>query len=835
MPENNLDHLFLDGRFYNAKNYTSPNQGGPKVVARSDINREEQGNFVKVRFEEAIEDFYRGRQEQDFVFVVFKSALGFELDIDKFDDKSSFRIAFTRVIEEQGENGTLSFHQEAGIYLNKKSIKAFLKKIEEFISKNTWQSERAGDPKPRNNALIANIDDVRAATLQSFWQEPELPFPGEDEIVWWEVWLDYNGNNTALEQCKNELALHDIQIGQQWVNFPEHAVGLIKASARTLSYSLLYTDCLSELRKPRDLADFFTYADRIDQNNWIDNLLERVTDSSSDHKVSVCLLDTGVTHGNPLLTPFIIERNLTTIFPDGRVSDKTDIIGGHGTPMAGLILFGDLADVFGYNNPIDLKHHLESVRFIDKESQHDPQNYGFVTSEAISKVTVLNPRNKRIVCLAVSTNVHQNLGIPSAWSAMIDMLSYGETYWPNDSTLFIVSAGNLSDEERVKYPLSNDDNCINDPGQAFNALTVGAYTLRDSIDADTYPDSEILAKRGALSPCSTTSMTWNNEWPRKPDIVMEGGNQALQYGGVLRPDSLQLLSTSKGATLNWLTAFGDTSAATALASRFAAQLYVAYPQLRPETIRALIVHSADWTPAMLQDRKIQALNPEEKSKLIRTVGYGVPHFNRAVKNASNALTLVAEAELKPYKWGDSRVKTDQFHLYELPWPVEVLSDLLNTPVKLSITLSYFVEPNPGNKRYAKANNYMSHALRFKMRGRDESVERFAARISAEMRDDEYLAEGNEKGWTLGESLRNKGSIHKDIWEGPAADLATRNMVAIFPTSGWWKTRKKLERYNNTVHYSLIVSIEAPDVDVDIYNPVKQQIDAKVDIPIEIER
>jgi hypothetical protein len=829
-----LDHLFVDDRFYNAENYTSPNQGGATVIARSDINREDQGTFVKVRFEEAIEDFYAGRQEQDFVFVVFKSALGFELDIDKFDDKSSFRIAFTRVIEEHDENGHPSFYHEAAIYLNKKSITAFLKKVEEFISKNTPQSEKAGDPKPRNNSLIANIDDIRAATLQSFWQEPELSFPNSDEIVWWEVWLDYNGDTASIEQCKNELAKYDIQIGQQWIYFPEHAVGLIKGSARLLSQSLLYMDRLSELRKPRDLADFFTYADRIEQNNWINNLLERVKDVSSDHAVSVCLLDTGVTHGNPLLAPFIASRNLTTIFADGRVSDITEISGGHGTPMAGLILFGDLTEVFGYNDPIEIRHHLESVRFIDHNHPHDPQNYGFVTMEAVSAATIINPQNKRVVCLAVSTNVQKNHGNPSSWSATIDILSFGEMYWPAEG-LFVVSAGNLSDEERANYPLSNDDSCVNDPGQAFNALTVGAYSLKDSIDTAVYPDSEILAKRGALSPCSTTSMKWDKEWPRKPDIVMEGGNQALQYGGVLRPDSLQLLSTSKGATLNWLTAFGDTSAATALASRFAAQLYVAYPQLRPETIRALIVHSADWTPTMLQDRKIQALSPEEKSKLIRTVGYGVPHLNRAMKSANNALTLVAEAELKPYKWEDFRVKTDQFHLYELPWPVEVLGELLNTPVKLSITLSYFIEPNPGNKRYAKANNYMSHALRFKMLGVHESPKSFAGRISKAMREEDYEKEGGEKGWLLGEELRNKGSIHKDIWEGTAADLATRNMIAVFPISGWWKTRKKLARYNNTVHYSLIISIETPDVGVDIYSPVKQLIDVKVDIPIEVAR
>jgi len=46
------------------------------------------------------------------------------------------------------------------------------------------------------------------------------------------------------------------------------------------------------------------------------------------------------------------------------------------------------------------------------------------------------------------------------------------------------------------------------------------------------------------------------------------------------------------------TTFEATSAASALASRFAAQNWVQYPSLWPETIRALMVHSAEWTEQM---------------------------------------------------------------------------------------------------------------------------------------------------------------------------------------------------------------------------------------------
>jgi len=831
MPENNLPHLVIDGNFYDAQNYTSNIQGGPTILARSGINRQQQGDFVKVRFDEALNDFWNGKQIQDFVYIVFKSAPDFPLDIDKFDDKSSFRIAYTRICQDVDEEGRTFKYQEAGIYLDKTAITNFLNKVDEFLTKNTPQSEKAGNPKPRNYSLIANIEDIRAATLAAFWQEPENEFPNADESIWWEVWLDYDNNNDYIKQCKDFLQQQGIQIGQQWICFPEHTVGYIKGTPRQME-NLLYLECLSELRKPRDLTDFFTYATRIEQDNWIHNLLQRVSNSSDQNKISVCLLDTGVNRGNPLLTPHIEEHYLSTVFADGHVADKTDMRSGHGTPMAGLILYGDLSEVFGNNHPVNIPFKFESVRVIDHNKPHDLLNYGFVTIDAVSNAEIMNPDHKRAICIAVTSNDNQHLGKPSLWSATIDMLSFG-TEDINERNLFIISSGNLADEIRNEYPLINDDHSINDPAQAFNAITVGAYTLKDQLDFNLFPEAEILANRGAMSPCNTTSSIWANEWPRKPDIVMEGGNQAIQQGAVLSPDSLQLLSTSCGKTLNMLTAFGDTSAATALASRFAAQLYIQYPHFRPETIRALMVHSANWTPAMLGNRNLGDLSFGQKVKLIQTVGYGVPNLQRAVHSASNSLTLICEAELKPYKYEESRVKTDQFHLYNLPWPVEALAELYNTPVQLTVTLSYFVEPNPGNKRYAKANNYMSHALRFKMNDTNESPDAFAGRISAEMREDDYQNEGRERNWKLGEDLRNKGSIHKDIWEGNAADLATRNILAIYPTTGWWKTRRKLERYNKTIRYSLIISISSPNSDIDIYTPVKNLIETKVAIPVEI--
>jgi hypothetical protein len=101
-----------------------------------------------------------------------------------------------------------------------------------------------------------------------------------------------------------------------------------------------------------------------------------------------------------------------------------------------------------------------------------------------------------------------------------------------------------------------------------------------------------------LSPWSTTSVTWDKATPIKPEIVFEGGNAGVHYSGCFTTPSLSLLTTYHRPLERLFTTFEATSAASALASRFAAQIWVQYPSLWPETIRALMVHSAEWTEQM---------------------------------------------------------------------------------------------------------------------------------------------------------------------------------------------------------------------------------------------
>jgi hypothetical protein len=261
----------------------------------------------------------------------------------------------------------------------------------------------------------------------------------------------------------------------------------------------------------------------------------------------------------------------------------------------------------------------------------------------------------------------------------------------------------------------------------------------------------------------------------------------------------------------------------------AAQLMAQYPNLWPETIRALIVHAAEWTPQM----QAHFLDPRKRSKdydnLIRHCGFGVPSLERALWSAANSLTLIVQDELQPFmREGNGEPKLRDMHLHTLPWPKDALESLGETPVELRVTLSYFIEPSPGIVERGGGGRYRyeSHGLRFEVKRPEEKIDVFRQRINQRARDEEegnYHGGGSDPDWHLGTNLRHLGSLHSDTWTGTAAALAARGALAVYPVTGWWKTRKKQERYDKTARYALIVSIRTPETDVDLNNAVENLI------------
>ena len=68
-------------------------------------------------------------------------------------------------------------------------------------------------------------------------------------------------------------------------------------------------------------------------------------------------------------------------------------------------------------------------------------------------------------------------------------------------------------------------------------------------------------------------------------------------------------------------------------------------------------------------------------------------------------------------------------------------------------------------------------------------------------------------------------LETDRWHGPAAALAGDKLIAVYPVLGWWDRRR--ERHDAALSYSLIMSIDAGDADVDPYTPIENFVTVQV--------
>lgn len=713
---------------------------------------------------------------------------------------------------------------KAAIFVPFGQLKVLIKKVEAYATKNN-KDRQGNETGPRNEALLANIASISVAAFDALWTDPEQP-PAPDSAVWYELWIRRDG-----ERWESQLRQEFINLGLDFPELklvlPEHIVVVARATRTLIESSLDLLNALSEIRKARPCSVGLTDLSGMEQEEWIDDALERIR-WPSDDAPAVCLIDSGVNRAHPLIEPLLNERDCETVFSDNDRSDDLE----HGTPMAGLAAFGDIRRLMLSTQTWNQLHRLESVKLVRANTLHDPENYGAVTLQAIALPEIHASSRRRVYCMAITAPGPNTLGNPSAWSSAIDMAAAGceeETAGPK---VILLSAGNMREHpDDFDYPGTLHRATVEDPAQAWNVVTVGAVTNRTVIEEedDEARRSVAVAPCYGLSPFTRTAFDWRPDWPIGPDIVMEGGNLAKAEDlSHLHLHSLQPLTTATSFRLRPIIPFNATSAATAQAARIAARIAQQYPAYRPESIRGLVVHAARWPSELLKRENLDphaAGNTERVEHLMRGYGFGVVDENRALFSLANQTTVVMERTIQPYKgeWNDP--KLNECHLIELPWPRQALESNPDHSATLRVTLSYFIEPNPGSRTWEKSQkyHYASCLLRFRPKHRDMSPDEFRFRLDAEgiSSGDTY----QDSGWAVGGTRRGKsGSLVQDVWKGTTGQLAEMGHIGVIPAKGWWAYRHFRPDHElhgchlRRVHYSLIVSLEV-EANLPIYNQV----------------
>ena len=706
---------------------------------------------------------------------------------------------------------------KATIFIPKDKSSVLMRKLNDF--ENTLVTKKV----PTNSDLVRSIETINEADVESFWYGAIEDIPNEETKTWCEVWLRTENNTSSVyNEFKSLLELFNIQYKNELIEFPERIVMMIYANYNDLIALLQSSNQIAEFRRCMEPNSFFIKEFLSDQHEWVDDLRRRLR--FEDSNTTLCLLDTGISTGHPLIEPYIQENGIHTVFEGDDLADRV----GHGTEMAGIALYNDLNYHLVSQEDISIPYRLESSKILRNQS-NQPELYGAITKQGILLQEVENPNKNRSVCMAITTSLDSdNFGVPTSWSAAID--EFLADFKDNAKRLMYISAGNVSPFELqdISYPHVNINSSIENPGQSWNAVTVGAYNSKIQICDSALVDYQPIAEVDALSPYSKTSNMWENKWPIKPEILMDGGNIAKKDNFYTECDDLSLLTTNHNISENLFSTIWATSSATAQASKLSAEIYCQYPTAWPETIRALMVHSARWTDKM-REQFLPNHNPNKSEirHLLRTCGYGIPNFERAVSCKNNYVNMIIEEELQPFKVNSNgNIVMNELHIHKLPWPKEVLESLDNEIVELRVTLSYYIEPSPGNIGWKDRYSYRSCGLRFDIKNSMESIEDFKKRVNKAARADDVNWR-NEVGasapWYLGVNNRDVGSIHSDFMCLPGVELADVNGIAVYPVGGWWKERRKLKKYNEKIRYSLIISLSTKKTDIDLYTPIITEI------------
>jgi hypothetical protein len=836
----------LRGRISAVDTYESPQRGGSRSKLPSPDPAAHKARLLKqlASIEKQVRERPDGARDEKAVreIVAVHPSTGAELAAEQLDDTKND----SRLIGVDPDTGTVLLDVASPDleYLRRK-IAAF---GDDSLAEEKKQKDGTIVLRRKKARAIAPIESVGLAILHDVGG-PRLRTEDlvEDRAYWFEIACrgGYRCPQEETDASRGQLArqLERVGWGARLEEFlgPERVYFFARLTLDQLEALLAATDCIYEvelalpaLRDLRLLEDVAT--------KDVHDFALTPPDAEAP---SVVLLDTGIATGHPLLKAAI----LTATTAGEEIPSPEDTF-GHGTKMAGIALYEDLgADI--EHGRAEASHWLQSSRLLVAPGRGtaSDDNYDLWPVLTLGAVVSAEEADQnardRVFALAVTRTMQEppfDKVVPTLWSQAVDQIAYDD----GKGRLLVVSAGNARYQQWLalaeQYPQLQLSEKIHEPAQAANALTVGAYTDRIRVPpAREYWDAEVVAtEAGGISPLTTTGPV-GNEWPIKPDVVMEGGNLAISGG--LPNDSvptLCALTTSRRHNLGQpLGQISMTSEATARAARLAARIWSVEPKLWPETVRGLIVHSASWTPVMRQQFYRQGNGLDD---LLMACGYGVPDEHLACECARDLATVifedsmqnaVIEEELK--KKPPKRAKTNKTEpkirrkvkLFRLPIPETLLAHE-DAVVELRVTLSYFAEPN----RFGRS---VFHGLDLKwdMQGPHEKEEHFLERINALKRPRSPDGKRNRTlttrpfKWDIGPQLRSRGTVQSDRWSGPMSALAGDKLIAVVPVLGWWDQRKALK--DQAMNFSLIVSVRGPGV----YAAIKPLVEAQVASIIEV--
>lgn len=539
-----------------------------------------------------------------------------------------------------------------------------------------------------------------------------------------------------------------------------------------------------------------------------DEVLQRLKlDPPLPDAPTVGVIDSGLQEAHRLLALAIRSKQSRSFVPE-EPDETADYVtpGGHGTRVAGAILYGETIPRQGrFQTPFWLRN----MRVLNKQNQlskrqHPPSLLQSVV-EASDGVKIFNH--------SINASQPYRQKRMSAWAAAIDNLCFEE------DVLFVQSVGNIKSADSWPgsygildhisagraYPhyLSQKSCRLASPAESLQALTVGSVA---------YPPQHPHRFAGPEEPSCFSRAglgIWNTI---KPDVVEYGGD--LCHDGNTPPRLIHHPASCPELVRATLHGGGPafdrdqigTSFAAPKVTRLAAELQQLLPDQPCLLYRALIANSARW-PKWAEEQASETV--------LGRIGYGIPQRDKALTNTPYRVTLITK--------GAAEVGLGEAHVYQIPVPPELRRAELENRIRVDVTLSYAARPRRTRRTIKR---YLSTWLTWNVSKSGETLESFVGRVLKEPEDAEPDG-GNIFSWTLREKSdlgvvtgvhRHNSTLQKDWAVVPAYELPESFCLAVIGHRGWSQSP------HDSAKYALAISFEAIDGDLEIYQPIRLQVE-----------
>lgn len=534
---------------------------------------------------------------------------------------------------------------------------------------------------------------------------------------------------------------------------------------------------------------------------------------------TICVIDSGIQENHKFLEKAIQKHLSKSFLPLDPLTFDGVKNGGHGTRVAGCVLFGNHIPKIGKHQYIAK---LANARVLDQTNSMPRELYPPALMKAVQSHY---EKDCKVFQLSINSRKSLRRVHMSDWASTIDQLNF-ET-----DSLFVISTGNINRETNFsdtnypsvkqhliqgrQYPKYYQEQSakIANPAQSAFSLTVGSICLNDFDDPD-------WKSFGKLNEPSAFTRSGPGIWGMvKPDVVEYGGDFVHEKN--LSPNITTSELTNPEtvrSTAGAMSAIGrdkeGTSFSAPKVTHTIAHILNQWPNANSLFIRSLVAQSARWPEVSLD------LSQTQKLELF---GYGLPSLERALDNTSSRITFYREGNISPKK----------AEVYNIAIPEELRGPGDSYNYLIEVSLSYKARirrTRRGTKSYVSSwADWISRNLGEKDQVFQDRVLQYTSTSEENSQRDKSkpiqwnIREQSNRGFVKN-FKRNDSTLQKDWAIIKSYDLPEHLSIAVVGHAGWEK-----DIYKEEIPYCLMVSIECLHPEIKVYEKIRIHNETQIEI------